>query len=80
MEKLSFKKFYKFIVSKPFEIQPRYPFIEVGLFLFMLKSNRNEKFKPFFLNLEPKLFERSFDFVRGSNSKYNKQCTLHGKC
>lgn len=25
-EKLSFKKFYKFIVSKPFEIQPSYPF------------------------------------------------------
>ena len=29
MEKQSFKKFYKFVVSKPFEIQPRYPFMEV---------------------------------------------------
>lgn len=27
-EKMSFKKFYKFNVSKPFEIQPRFPFIE----------------------------------------------------
>ncbi|CAF0943775.1 unnamed protein product, partial [Brachionus calyciflorus] len=25
-EKMSFKKFYKFLVSKPFEIQPSYPF------------------------------------------------------
>lgn len=32
MEKQSFKKFYKFVVSKPFEIQPRYPFMEVFLF------------------------------------------------
>jgi hypothetical protein len=29
-EKMSFKKFYKFIVSKPFEIQPRYPTVEVN--------------------------------------------------
>lgn len=27
-DKMSFKKFYKFNVSKPFEIQPRFPFIE----------------------------------------------------
>jgi len=25
---MSFKKFYKFNVSKPFEIQPRFPYIE----------------------------------------------------
>jgi hypothetical protein len=31
MEKMSFKKFYKFIVSKPFEIQPRYPYVEVKI-------------------------------------------------
>ena len=28
-EKMTFKKFYKFVVSKPFEIQPKFPYIEV---------------------------------------------------
>ena len=27
-EKMSFKKFYKFNVTKPFEIQPKFPYIE----------------------------------------------------
>jgi hypothetical protein len=28
-EKISFKKFFKFLVSKPFEIQPKFPYSEV---------------------------------------------------
>ena len=30
-EKMGFKKFFKFIVSKPFEIQPKFPVFEVRL-------------------------------------------------
>ncbi len=45
MEKMQFKKFYKFVVSKPFEIQPRFPFVEVTylrhwvVFFFYTKIN-----------------------------------------
>lgn len=50
MEKMSFKKFYKFIVSKPFEIQPRYPICDVRTIL----SKQEEYF-----DLIPKLFLRT---------------------
>jgi hypothetical protein len=35
-EKMNFKKFYKFAVSKPFEIQPRFPFFDVKVVFFTL--------------------------------------------
>ncbi len=34
MERMNFKKFYKFVVSKPFEIQPRFPYVEVSRMVF----------------------------------------------
>ena len=82
-ERMQFKKFYKFVVSKPFEIQPRFPFLspvsDFHHFHFCLECVSSSMHPCIYcLLLAVAKRARQLCARRGPDTEHNEQHSAHG--